>query len=77
MKKVTIALSDDEVKTLEKRAKKNLLSLQEQVEDIVRRSCVSYKQGTYSTIKVDDKLVEIFSRQKRGRKRKNNGHCVK
>lgn len=71
MKKITVSLSDDEVKVLNKRAKKNLLSLQEQVENIIRRSCVSYKQGpTYSKVKPDDRLVHIFSREVRGRKRK-------
>lgn len=71
MKKITVSLSDDEVKVLEKRAKKNMLSLTEQIEDIVRRSCVNYKSGsTYSKVKPDDRLVSIFSRQKRGRKKK-------
>ena len=69
--KLTINLDDKETKILEKRAKKNLLTLKEQVEDIVRRSCVQYIGGTkYRAIKVDDKLVSIFSREKRGRKPK-------
>jgi predicted transport protein len=69
--KVTINLSDEELKILKKRAKKNLLSLREQIEDIVRRSCVNYKERTnYRAIKVDDKLVAVFSREKRGRKKK-------
>lgn len=68
--KLTISLDDDEVKILKRRAKKNLFSLKEQVEDIVRRSCVSSKTGSYITFKSDDKLVEIFSRDKRGRKKK-------
>ncbi len=69
--KLTITLDDDEVKILTKRAKKNLFSLKEQVENIIRRSCVTYKGGKkYHTIKVDDKLVAIFSREKRGRKKK-------
>lgn len=72
MKRVSISLSDEEVKTLEKRAKKNLMSLQEQVEDIIRRSVVNTKKGTsYSKVKPDDRLVSIFSREIRGRKRKS------
>jgi len=70
--KVTIDLDDDdEVRILKKRAGKNFFDLREMVEDIVRRSCVSAKRklGVYSD-KCDDKLVGIFSRQKRGRKRK-------
>ena len=67
--KLTINLDDNEVKILTKRAKKNLFSLKEQVEDIIRRSCVTYKGGTSKTIKIDDKLVAIFSRQKRKKKK--------
>lgn len=70
MPKITINLDDDEVKILKKRAKKNLFSLREQIEDIIRRSCVTYTHGTYKPIKFDDRLVAIFSRQRRGRKRK-------
>jgi hypothetical protein len=71
MPRVTVDLSDDEIKVLNKRAKKNLLSLKEQVENIIRRSCVSYKGGPkYSRVKPDDRLVGIFSREMRGRKRK-------
>jgi len=68
--KLTINLDDKEVKILEKRAKKNFLSLKEQVEDIIRLSCIRASKGTYNPIKIDDKLVGIFSREKRGRKKK-------
>ena len=69
--KLTITLDDNEVKILKKRAGKNLFSLKEQIEDIVRRSCATYKGGRkYRTVKVDDRLVEVFSREKRGRKKK-------
>jgi len=69
--KLTIILDKDEVKILTKRADKNYFNLKEQVEDIIRRSCVTYKKSQqYHTIKVDDKLVSIFSRMRRGRKKK-------
>jgi hypothetical protein len=69
--KLTITLEDEEVKILEKRAKKNFLTLKEQVEDIIRRSCISASRKSKSfSSKVDDKLVGIFSREKRGRKPK-------
>ncbi len=68
--KLTIDLSDEEVKILEKRAKKNMLSLREMIEDIVRRSCIRSKISGTSRLKCDDKLVGIFSKEKRGRKRK-------
>jgi len=68
--KLTISLDESEVKILKKRAKKNLLTVREQVEDIVRRSCVMSKSRGYITTKVDDKLVGIFSRERKGRKPK-------
>ena len=69
MSGVTINLGEEEIKVLEKRAKKNILSLKEQIEDIIRRSVLSTKKGTSSQIKVDDRLVHVFSREKRGRKK--------
>lgn len=68
--KITITLDDSEVKILSKRAKKNLLTVREQVEDIIRRSCVSGKQNPLSSSKSDDSLVDIFSRAKRRKKSK-------
>ena len=70
MSKITIELDEAEIKILEKRADKNLFSLREQIEDIVRRSCVSYSKKTSTKqIKVDDRLVAVFSRQRSGRKK--------
>jgi len=67
--RLTINLDDEEVKILEKRAKKNILTLPEQVEDIIRRSCINSKKTTSRPAKIDDPLVAIFSRQKTGRKK--------
>jgi hypothetical protein len=68
---ITIFLDDDLRNLLEKRAKKNMLSLPEQVEDILRRSTINQKgkKSPYDA-KVDDKLVGAFSRQNTGPKRK-------
>ena len=66
---ITIFLDSEVIKLLEKRAKKNMFSVSEQIEDILRRSCLSMKQPAYNS-KVDDALVGIFSREKRGRRRK-------
>lgn len=65
MPAITISIDEKVKKVLERRAKKNLLSLREQAEDIIRRSAANYKLGTSTTAKVDDKLVEIFSRHKK------------
>jgi hypothetical protein len=69
--RVTVLLDDEEVKILEKRAKKNIMTLREQIEDIIRRSCVSSKKKKTSKIKFDDKLISAFARNKSGRPRKS------
>jgi hypothetical protein len=68
---ITITLDDEEVRVLKKRAKKNILELKEQVEDIIRRSCIrAMNKTTVVDSKFDDKLVGLFSRSGRGRKSK-------
>ncbi|MFA5259555.1 MAG: hypothetical protein WC979_08435 [Candidatus Pacearchaeota archaeon] len=66
--RLTIDLDDEETAILKKRAKKNMFELKEQVEDIVRRSCINAKNAKVSQSKCDDKLVDIFSRDARGKK---------
>lgn len=68
--KVSIFLDSEVLKMIDKRAKKNMLTLSEQMEDILRRSCVNLKKGTSRKVKCDDSLVAIFSREKRGNKSK-------
>jgi len=68
--KITIELDDEEVKILNKRANENLLSLKEQIEDIIRRSCITFTKNKTPKFKIDDRLVGIFSREKKGRPRK-------
>ena len=71
MPTVTISIDAEVQKVIGKRAKKNMLTIKEQIEEIVRQSAVRTKFGsTIEGIKADDRLVEIFSRYKRGRKRK-------
>ncbi|MEK6897305.1 MAG: hypothetical protein AABW93_02125 [Nanoarchaeota archaeon] len=70
MPTLTISIDEKIKKILEKRAKKNLMSLREQTEDIIRRSASNYKLGIHTNVKSDDTLVEIFSRNKKG---KNKG----
>ncbi len=69
---ICIFLDEGILKALEKRAKRNMFTVSEQIEDILRRSCVNVKTGYLKKIKVDDTLVEIFSRERKGRKRKKN-----
>ena len=71
MPKLTIHVDEDVKKILTKRAKKNLLTLREQIEDILRKSAVRTKLGTgFRKIKIDDNLVAIFSREKRRKRKK-------
>ena len=67
--KVTIYLNNDLLKMIEKRAKKNLLTLPEQIEDILRRSTLNVKKNKIPKENIDDLLVSIFSRQKKSRKK--------
>jgi len=69
MPSITINIDEDVKKILDKRAKKNLLSLREQIEDILRQSAIRTKGGESSDDKIDDRLVEIFSRHKRSKKK--------
>lgn len=70
MPKLTIHIDEDVKRIISKRAKINLLTLREQIEDILRKSAVRTKLGKkYQTIKIDDKLVAMFSRERRGRKK--------
>jgi len=61
--KITINIDENEKKILAKRAKKNLLSIREQIEDIIRRSCVRGTSSGYRAFKPDDKLIQVFSRE--------------
>jgi len=65
--KIPIHISIDEnvYKLIEKRAKRNLLSLEEQIQDIIRRSAVTGKGKLANPEKIDDLLVSIFSRKRR------------
>lgn len=72
MPNITISLDEKVKKILSSRANKNLLTLREQIEDILRKSAIRTKTSSSIQPKIDDKLVGIFSRQKKGRKRKTN-----
>lgn len=69
---ISIFLDNELLMALEKRAKKNMFTLSEQIEDILRRSCLGMKKGFPKSPKCDDTLVGIFSRERRGRKRKKS-----
>ena len=70
MPSISINIEKDLFSVVKKRAKKNYLSIQELIEDIIRRSMLSYAKRSKNGPKVDDKLVGIFSRERRGRKKK-------
>lgn len=73
--KIVIYLDDEMLFMLEKRAKKNMLTLPQQIEDILRRSTLNQKgKKNVKSEKLDDNLVGLFSRKRTGpkRKKKNN-----
>lgn len=61
---ITLFLDSDLLKLVEKRAKKNMLKVNEQIEDIIRRSCINQKIKTKTPQDIDDLLVSIFSRKR-------------
>jgi len=73
MPSITINIDDEQKKILEKRAKKNLMTLRELIEDIIRRSAIRTKKGSRREDKIDDRLVKIFSKSRVGRKRISKG----
>ena len=71
--KICIDIDSDVLKVIEKRAKKNMLTSKEQIEDIIRRSAVTTKtQTSAGQEKLDDLLVGVFSRKRSGRKKKRS-----
>lgn len=68
---ICLFLSDELMAILEKRAKKNMFTISEQIEDILRRSTINQtkKKSPYDE-KLDDTLVSLFSRKKTGPKKK-------
>ena len=67
--KVTLYLDSDVLNVLEKRANKNLMTLAEQIEDILRRSAINAGKIKKFNDKIDDKLIAIFSRRNYKRKK--------
>lgn len=62
---VTLRLDKQLRSILEKRAKRELLTIEELCEDILRRSAISYKEDSLSSDKVDDKFLTFFSRKRK------------
>ena len=63
--RLVINLNNKIYSVINKRAKKNLLSVEEQIEDIVRHSASTTKIRKPGNEKIDDLLVAIFSRKKK------------
>ena len=61
--KVCIWLDNSLLKLVEKRANKNMMNVHEQIEDILRRSCLNLK-STKKEEKLDDLFLTFFSRKK-------------
>lgn len=69
---ITIHLTNNVLSAVEKRAKKNMLSTEEQIADIVRRSTLNQKkQESEFKDNIDDKFIALFSRKTAGKQRKD------
>lgn len=68
--KITIYLDSEVLEAIDKRARKNIFTIPEQIEDILRRSVINGKKNIAKMEKLDDSLVAIFSRNTKGKKRK-------
>lgn len=66
--KIELYLDSDVLKLLHKRAKRNMLTISEQIEDILRRSVINTQHTTHPKEKLDDMLVGLFSRKTRKKK---------
>ena len=62
--KICIYLDSGVLKVIDRRAKKNLFTLSEQIGDILRRSAITAGKTKKETEKLDDRLVALFSRKK-------------
>ncbi len=62
--KICVWLDNDILKIIEKRADRNLMTVGEQVEDIVRRSAANIKHSSKPE-KLDDMFITFFSRKRR------------
>lgn len=70
---VCLFLGDEIIEIIEKRAKKNMFTVSEQIEDIIRRSCsTQLRKKSSSDDKIDDILLKCFSRSNTGRKKKKS-----
>ena len=63
--RIQIHLDDAVLRKLEKRAERNMLNLNEQIVDILRRSVLNLQKRTPVEEKVDDRFITFFSRKKR------------
>jgi hypothetical protein len=64
-KTISVNVDSELYALLEKRAKKELLDIDDLVSDILRRSMLSYKKSGSVEDKTDDSLVRLFSRKQR------------
>lgn len=64
-KTISVNVDSELYALLEKRAKKELLDLDDLISDILRRSMLSYKKSSSVEDKTDDSLVRLFSRKQR------------
>jgi hypothetical protein len=72
MPSITLNINDKLWKSIQKRATKDLLTPEEEIENIIQRSMVNYTGKSSDTDKVDDPLISIFSRKQSSKSKKSS-----
>lgn len=66
--RITLEIDRNTLSVLEKRAKKEMMSIEELAADILRRSAVSSRLSSTGSDNVQDKFLTFFSRKSKKRK---------
>lgn len=70
---ISVHLDSEVYNLIEKRAKKNMFTVEEQAADILRRSTINQKnQKSIADEKLEDKFIKLFSRKNVGKPREDN-----
>ena len=67
---ITFQIENKVKEVLQRRAKRELISLNDLISDILRRSVLSYKGPFSSRDKVDDAFISYFTRKSKAVKKK-------
>ena len=61
--RVELFISNEVLNKLQHRANKNMFTMSEQIEDILRRSTINQKPSSTNSEKLEDNFIKFFSRK--------------